>query len=541
MTCYPLIERELQLALRRRFGSYKVRLLCAAGSMATAFWILFVWSAWNPTAGFGRPFLHLLTTLGYIGALFSGIVLIADSISREKREGTLDLLLLTDLRLGDVVLGKILAQMIVPIYGFVAMVPALELSIFVGGTTAGECARMLLVWTNALFFSLAVSSLISALAMEQRTAHAGSMLGVVLAAVALPYLGALASAKTGHAFWQTAASLFSPTGPVQFGQSYGVMRAWFWSALLANQVSCWLLLILAHLILKHSVRRRSSGPVWAAKPAPPGAEPGPLPRRREAPLLDAHPIQWLASRSLGVPTLLWATCLATFVIVGLGYGRIPDELMLVLLAAAHLGLKFAVASSATHAFAADRRSGALESLLGTAVGVPEIASGMCRVLWRRFTGPMFILASATLLQLWGMLEHSGRGSTEQMALLFLGTALLPLDVYCLCWDGLFQGLAARTPTLALGTTFIGIVGLPWAWLLIASPVLRGNSFGEWVILWALVTPINHWWFVSNSKAKFLRHFRTLALKPFGEKGPIMASEWSPINWEEDEPAAVKVD
>jgi hypothetical protein len=46
-------------------------------------------------------------------------------------------------------------------------------------------------------------------------------------------------------------------------------------------------------------------------------------------------------------------------------------------------------------------------------------------------------------------------------------------------------------------------------------------------------PINHAWFIDHAKNKFLRPFRTLALKPFAEKNPVIESDWSPINWESD--------
>jgi ABC-type transport system involved in cytochrome c biogenesis permease component len=122
MNCLPLIERELHLGLRRRYGTYKARAFGAITVMVAAFWVLFVWSAWHPTANSGRAFLHLLAALGYFSALLTGVLLTSDSISRERRDGTLDLLLLTDLRIGDVVVGKLLASMVLPLCGFIATI-----------------------------------------------------------------------------------------------------------------------------------------------------------------------------------------------------------------------------------------------------------------------------------------------------------------------------------------------------------------------------------------------------------------------------------
>jgi ABC-type transport system involved in cytochrome c biogenesis permease component len=537
MNCFPLIERELHLALRRRYGNYKIRWVCAAGSMAAAFWILFVWSAWNPTAGFGRPFLHLLSSLGYASALAAGVVLLADSISREKREGTLDLLLLTDLQARDVVLGKLLANLIVPIYGFMAMVPALELSVLVGGTTAGECARMLLIWTNALFFSFVLSSLVSAIVREQRTAHLGCILVLLIAAVGIPYLGATLTAQTGNPFWRALALDLSPTGPYRLADPYSLAPAPFWTALLANQACCAVVLALTYVGLQRTISARMRGPVPESRRlhSPNGRTPARKPRQR-AELLDSKPVQWLAERTLGRPAALWALGIAAWSIVFIPPKPNDEPLLFVLLATIHMLVKLVVATSATHAFIPDRRSGALESLLATPIDATDVASGMCKQLRRRFAGPVFLLAGATVLIALRILQSSGGSVAQELAsVLIFGAILLPVDCSCLSWDGLFQGLAARTPTVALGSTLFGIVALPWGWLLIASPVFHQNTLTEWLILWALVTPLNHWWFVSNSKAKLIRYFRTLALRPFGEKAPIMASDWSPINWDEESP------
>ena len=139
MNCSALIERELRLAIRRPGGGYGLRMLCAGAATAAAFGLLFVWSAIRSSAGFGSSFVRVLAGGGYIAVLVTGMLLTADAISREKREGTLDLLLLTDLRIGDVILGKLLAKMLLPLYGILAVVPMLEISVLVGGTTAGQC------------------------------------------------------------------------------------------------------------------------------------------------------------------------------------------------------------------------------------------------------------------------------------------------------------------------------------------------------------------------------------------------------------------
>src|SRR5439155_323084 len=71
---------------------------------------VFVWSAWTLQTSGGLVGLLLFKALSD-GLLLSLLVVIAgitaDTISREKREGTLGLLFLTPLRARDIVLGKV--------------------------------------------------------------------------------------------------------------------------------------------------------------------------------------------------------------------------------------------------------------------------------------------------------------------------------------------------------------------------------------------------------------------------------------------------
>ena len=57
--------------------------------------------------------------------LFAGVFLTADCLSEERREGTIGLLFLTDLKGYDVILGKLAASSINSIYGVVSILPLL--------------------------------------------------------------------------------------------------------------------------------------------------------------------------------------------------------------------------------------------------------------------------------------------------------------------------------------------------------------------------------------------------------------------------------
>src|SRR2546427_9287536 len=69
----------------------------------------------------------------------------ADCLSQEKRERTLGLLFLTDLKGHDVVLGKLAATSLRGFYGLLAIFPVLAVPLLMGGITPGEFWRMVLV------------------------------------------------------------------------------------------------------------------------------------------------------------------------------------------------------------------------------------------------------------------------------------------------------------------------------------------------------------------------------------------------------------
>src|SRR6266567_930824 len=133
----------------------------------------------------GSGLFWLLGWLSFIYCLVTGAGTTADCLSEEKREGTLGLLFLTDLKGYDVVLGKLLAISLNNFYGLVAIFPPLGITLLLGGVTAGEFWRLTLLSINTLFFSLAIGMLISSLSRAEQRAWAGTF-GCVLLLAALP-------------------------------------------------------------------------------------------------------------------------------------------------------------------------------------------------------------------------------------------------------------------------------------------------------------------------------------------------------------------
>src|SRR5437899_1928441 len=154
MTFLPIVARELRVASRRR-STYWLRSGAAAAVIVLGIW-LFLMLQRSSSRELATSLFCILTGAAIFSALFSGVRSTADCLSEEKREGTLGLLFLTDLKGYDVVFGKLFATSLNAFYGILAIVPMLAIPLLMGGITLGEFGRMAIVTINALFFSLSM-------------------------------------------------------------------------------------------------------------------------------------------------------------------------------------------------------------------------------------------------------------------------------------------------------------------------------------------------------------------------------------------------
>src|SRR5438445_3722175 len=168
MTFLPIVARELRVASRRR-ATYWVRSSAALAVIVLGTWFFLMLRGQSPQV-VAQVLFGLLTGAAVLYCLLSGVRATADCLSEEKREGTLGLLFLTDLKGYDVVLGKLAANSINAFYGVLAVVPMLAVPLLLGGVTPGEFGRMAIVTINTLFFSLSIGICVSAFCRSARIA-----------------------------------------------------------------------------------------------------------------------------------------------------------------------------------------------------------------------------------------------------------------------------------------------------------------------------------------------------------------------------------
>src|SRR6266496_5075350 len=98
----PILQRELRVTVHQPKTWYR-RLWAVSAALVIFFFVYFEAGQWANLSGVGSEIFTTLCGFGMVYGLLAGPLKTADCVSRERREGTLGLLFLTDLRSYEVV------------------------------------------------------------------------------------------------------------------------------------------------------------------------------------------------------------------------------------------------------------------------------------------------------------------------------------------------------------------------------------------------------------------------------------------------------
>src|SRR5437899_5562345 len=148
----PVIDRELR-GRARQGATYWARY--GAAGIAIIF-ALHLSTTLSSRAGVPGAGASTFISLGWVALLAAcaAFVLTADSISSERREGTLGLLFLTGLRTHDIVFSKLVAAGLAAVFSILGALPAMALAILWGGVTGVQVVRTAMSLLAILFLSL---------------------------------------------------------------------------------------------------------------------------------------------------------------------------------------------------------------------------------------------------------------------------------------------------------------------------------------------------------------------------------------------------
>jgi hypothetical protein len=463
MNFLPIATRELQVTSRRP-ATYYWRSFAALN--AACLTLAFVFTGFNgalSTASAGETAFEILACAGYVFAAYAGALLTSDCISEERRQGTLGLLLLTDLTGFDIVIGK-LSRLANPVFCLAAAFPTMGFAMILGGVSAGDFFGVGLALLNTLFFFAVMGLLISARTRNGRQAVAVA----IFAALIFSSPGFLTVAgirpDTGFLVLTPVGMFLAAMGP---GFS-AVPSSIFWWSFLATQVMAFASLAAAgYFVTRMTLEPRQERTPVRLRQA-----------RASSDGLESEPVLSLVVQSMSAPSMSWwfSVSLGMFAVLILviaseinpvGWFDVPAFAMIAV--GCHLALKFAAANNACRCLPGRRHSGELELLLTTPLDQDAVVRGSAIALKRQLLGPvLFALALDAVLLVLGWWKAGFWDGFGWAAILFVEVLWFLGNLYSLTWLGMCLGLKSTSHSNALGRTLFYILLMPWSGLAVAA-------------------------------------------------------------------------
>lgn len=548
MTVAPVLFREL-LVQARQPATYALRVI-ATLALAAGVWLsvatLRSYTSWDgrPLPGtaqvFGTALFGNLNLAMFVALWLVVPLLLADAISRERREGTLGLLLLTPLRPGGVIVGKMTAHVLRALTLYLTMLPWLMVPLLLGGVSWSDVAMAALINLSVLFLVLAAGLLASCWSDDWvRNAIAAEVMALALVIAFLGYnrMGfehatrAFAPPAVPGGAWTATVAAWGGNGEALYGQGLfsglrrvlafatnnqmeigfgptgqasSVTSGWgqIWTNYPAVAHARWfgwtfglLGAAMATFGVASVLASRRVAASW--REAPRGLADGRLGRSLFAPrfalalfrsrmtrALERNPIGWLQQRTPQARLIKWGWCVVIMLLVVIMSVDVFDLPMA--LRGLQVLLLMSLALSATGSFRHERESGAFELLLVTPLTVDQVVAGRLRGLWMQFLPAAVILTLAgAYVGTIGEIASSESALNPVWQAVSFGIAFVGVSVVGLCLS------ARRLPYLtAWMLTGFAVLVLPYLPSLIfpppvlsavgSEPALGGWAWRSWL-------------------------------------------------------------
>lgn len=540
MISLPIVDRELRVACRRP-SYFRARIWVGLAAIALAGILFGLYTVSARTGGgiagsAGRLLFEVFKWLSFLAASFSGVILTADSLCDEKREGTLGLLFLTDLRGHDVVLGKVATHALQSVYAFLAAFPVVGTCFLLGGVTGTEFVRIILLLLVTLFLSLSIGVLVSACNRETARTMTITLAIQAFVLLGLPLIDSLLAKVPGGPGpgWL---SLFSPgqaillAGSVGNSQFQTSVLCLFGLATTCIVASC---LIIPRTWQSPSGNRLNNPKPSASRSTSTSGTPPLATRARH--ILDRDPVEWIAQRLYRPGWLVWITTLTTLVGLSIAYlARKPatpggavaiDATSQIVAMVLTAFIRLWLALQACRFWTDARASGAMELLLVTPLQPRQIILGQWRAVCRNFIPLIVVLvvitAGVAYAQMLDTLNVSRAGllssaanansgvsaddidrmladSRSQMLVSMGFKTILQLSSFwAVAWMGMWMGMTTRRIHIAVGKTllfadFLPMIGAGLLELLLAivgRPLWGGTFIAPTILAPALALAVD---------------------------------------------------
>ncbi len=537
MTVLPIVARELRVSARR-WGTYVLRLGAAASAIALAtivYWVVSRDGGVRP-ADMGKVIFGVLNGFAFLYALLIGVRVTSDCISSEKREGTLGLLFLTDLKGLDIVLGKLVASALDSFYALVSTLPVLAIPILLGSVTPGEIWRAAISLLSTAMFSVCAGMFVSAFSVNERKATAGTFLLISFIAVGIPLLVLLIGAYLRlNDELQLLFTLSPGTSMVAALTNNPVAIPWemFWTSISFTWCYSIAFAGVAALVVPRIWQQGVEAKSGTSGPRG-GAAADALRRSERQQLLDISPTCWLGNR--GRLRGIWLWVFLACALAGWLWAYVEDSSMMLALGMnagwmflVHAVIKVFVASEAVRTYGEEFKQGALELILCTPLTVGEIIRGQILNVVRYFRWPILAVLIADVFLLIAGRTTGGIDADLSTTSQFFSAMMVffVIDCAAITVVGLWHGLISRNSRQAITSTLVRLMVLPWLMFgllnLFASLVARRAIPGDFqlAVLIALSLLINGL-FGWQAWEQLHQNLRRVAASRYGGRQP---SSW----------------
>jgi ABC-type transport system involved in cytochrome c biogenesis permease component len=380
---WPLIERELRIALRRNAPRHRWHVALAAAAIC----VFSLGFALSSRKG-GQQIFGLLLWFGTYEAVVPVLRSATDCFSQERRNGTLGLLFLAGLRPFEIFISKLSGLFLASFYNLVSLAPFMSLA-FLSGGISGECflaTNVALV--NLLLFTLSLSVFASVLCRDDGAAATLAIIVGGLICLAAPAVWASFNWLSGKGLSDTVL-LFSPAYALRLAfQELPVGKATeFWTCSAITLGYSLSLLVTAATILRFTWQDQSMGFLPRCLTRWLYQNPGETGLRKD--WLERNAMSWLVLRdraTVKVTATVIIVLAAFWGMLALAWPqRFATPLSAILTAwMAYCLVSVAMVVVASRRFGDDRANGSLELLLATRLSVAEIVGGCHAALQSQF-------------------------------------------------------------------------------------------------------------------------------------------------------------
>ena len=535
MVISPLVERELQRALRKRWP-HRVRVAAAIGSCLLAFFAFTASSRFPTPTASGRWLFFTMSTVILTLCALSGPFLTSLALREEKRTRMLDLLLLTKVGPLGILFSKLLTYSNPTVQILLSALPVITLPILLGGVSLNEALRMSLLCLATLSFSSITGLYAATLCFSGKSAAILS--GLILTSLSLGsyIIDRMIPGLQGVYFLPGVIQAFATSSDI----AKQVSPLTFWAT-----IQSMIVLTIGFFVLSiRRIPRTTLGPSTAIKTRPQSASGNSnlnhLDNRRQKSL--RNPVRWLGRKRQWKPLpayVLIAT--TTTLIAGFFYFQSWFQLptthlhLLIFPLLAHSVFKCMVTAKATHLISDCRQSGEMEILLSTPLRTSRIYTGFRTATLNGFRKLfIFVILTDVATLVFSSINLSNPGNDRILWLLTWGMVImLVIDTWALIWIGLWEGSRGKNTVDAYFKTLRSAILYPLIGFIVTigfSPVmlLYGKKLGDDSLL---VGAILWWWIVGflvkapltfSARRSLSDHFRSVIA---AETPPIVTHRW----------------